>query len=143
MKLKPIYIDELERLIRISYENDHDLFDKYHVKKFGLEQSISCTMEMIREMGELKDMRHYTVRYRGMDIGYVSTFENYLYSYAIAIPFRKKGILIKWWSCVEQLMGTPFITGLYNNNTRAIDFLIKNGMQIVSKTEDKITFLKQ
>src|SRR5882672_8611321 len=106
IKLVKISIDELKQYVTIAYENDSDLFDKYHIGKFNLEQCVESTMAMIKEMCLYKEVNHYAVMYKNKSIGYVDIFENYLYSYGIAIAFRKKKILVEWWDEVRKTIGT-------------------------------------
>lgn len=140
--LNEISLVDLKRLIRISYENDVDLLNRYHIKPCSLSEAVTWTLEMIAEIDRVRDVKNYAVLWDGREIGYVSAFENYLYSYGISLECRKKDILVAWWEAVCKLMGDNFLTGLYCNNTRARDFLLKNGMRIIGDNGETITFLK-
>jgi hypothetical protein len=59
------------------------------------------------------------------------------------MKFRKKDILIGWFLGVRKVLGKQFKALLYENNTRAIFHLEKQGMTIVDiDNETKIVTLQ-
>lgn len=129
--LERISKNELRPLVEKSYINDEELFNKYHVGKFNLRQCVEKTVEMVEEMGEVKDLNYFKVVCDGVGIGYVVTFENILYSFAIAMEYRKKDILIEWWDRVNEILGQEFYALLYKNNIRAVEFLKRQNMKVL------------
>ena len=141
IELRRIEFSELEPLVELSYSGDKDLFEKYHIQPMCFEDCVAKTVEMIREIGGLVGMEYFEVRCKGKPIGYVAKFDKFLYSYAIGMKYRKAKILGEWWNNVVLLMGPFFKTALYENNHRAIAFLINNGMRIVERKGNVITFI--
>jgi hypothetical protein len=141
IELSKIELSDVERLVILSYNGDKLLFEKYHIKPMPLEGCVTKTMEMIREMDQLVKMEYFEVRRKGKPIGYVARFDQFLYSYAIGMKYRKVGILKEWWNKVVILMGPMFKTALYENNHRAIAFLINNGLRMTEKKGNVITFI--
>ncbi len=142
--LEEITKQELPDLIRIAYEGDKDLLDKYHVDKFDIHGAVASTLFMIAETENGVDMTHYKVALGDISIGYISVFENFLYSFGINKEYRKKEILIEWFEKVKEVLGYKFITMIYPNNSRAINFLKKQGMKIVNGIkEDVITLINE
>jgi hypothetical protein len=144
IELKQISLDELEDAISISYLGDEDLFDKYHVDPFfTFEDCVESTFEMVKENSKYKECYYYKVLFEDTEIGYVVTYKECLFSFGINIEYRRKSILIEWWSKVKEVLDETFLCMLYDNNTRAIDFLKKNGMiEIDNKIlEDNIVIL--
>jgi len=141
IELRRIEFSELEPLVELSYSGDKDLFEKYHIQPMCFEDCVAKTVEMIREIGGLVGMEYFEVRCKGKPIGYVAKFDKFLYSYAIGMKYRKAKILGEWWNKVVLLMGPFFKTALYENNHRAIAFLINNGMRIVERKGNVITFI--
>ncbi len=139
---------ELKKYVGIAYEGDTALLEKYHVGKFTHEQAVESTMSMIEIVDkncEMEDeiMNHYKVELDGEAIGYVCTVPKYLYSFGINKKYRSKEILIEWWQRIKEVLGQTFITKLYPNNNRAINFCKKQGMEIVEDLEpDCITLIK-
>ncbi len=129
VRLVKISKPELLPNVAIAYEDDTELFDKYHIAKMGFMDCVVATMGMIMDASVEKDLRYYKVLYKNESVGYVVEFDNFLYSYGINIKFRKKDILIDWWQQVKNIMGGNFMTMLYENNSRAVQFLEKNGME--------------
>lgn len=143
IRIKKISFGHLYGLVQLAYENDKELFEKYHLKPMGLDQCVICTMDLIEEVAKTKNLTYYKILWNNEPIGYFITYDNILYSYAISIRFRKKNILIAWWSEIKKLLEPIFATGLYENNTRAISFLEKQGMIIAERKDNIVTLLNK
>jgi hypothetical protein len=140
IRIVKIAFGQLWRLVELSYENDQDLFEKYHLRVMGFEDCVKSTMGLIEEVAKTKDLIYYKIIWDNEPIGYFITYDNVLYSYAVAVRYRKMIILTRWWEEIKKMMPPLFATGLYENNTRAIEFLEKQGM-IVSERRDNIVTL--
>lgn len=141
IRTKKISKPKLLNLIKISYEDDFDLFDKYHVIK-GDANSLSLeTMGMIERASNDIELQYYRVLYNKTPIGYIVVGKQLLYSFAVNKKYRKKEILIKWWQTIKQILGKAFTTILYSNNTRAIKFLEKNGMEVFKTDGNLVTLI--
>lgn len=145
IRLKKISLHQINDMIKLSYHNDTDLFEKYHLPllmPIKEEDAAKVTFEMIKDASKMKQLCNYKVLYNNLPIGYVTTFDNnFLYSYAINPKYRKKDILIDWWEKVKDELDDKFQTVIYANNERAIGFLLKQKMQILSRKNDVITFV--
>lgn len=136
VSLKKISLYELPDLIYRSYDGDKLLLDKYHIQRFSLINAVQSTFSMIHTASRIKQLCIYKVVYEKQPIGYVVTYDgNFLYSYAIAVKFRKKSILADWWQQVKKVLDKDFSTMIYGNNERAINFLKRNNMEVIQ--EDK------
>lgn len=132
---------KLLELIRHSYQGDKDLCEKYHAIK-GDEETLSLeTMDMIENASKKLNLTYYKVLLNNNPIGYFAIADQLLYSFAINKKYRKKEILISWWASVKQVLGKAFTTALYTNNTRAIKFLEKNGMEVYQTDGNLITLI--
>ena len=134
---------DLPEAIKIAYEGDDELLEKYHVDKYDLMGAVASTLRMIYKMVEWENMEmdYYKVMQDETPIGYICTYPNNLYSFGINKKYRSKEILKEWWSRVKEVMGEKFITMLYPNNTRAINFLKKQGMVEIEDIEDNCVTL--
>jgi hypothetical protein len=140
---KKISKSELPKLVAISYEKDEELFDKYHIGKMNFPQAVLSTLDLIDEASKTFKLNYYKVIYQKQPIGYFVTFNNYLYSFGISMRHRKKDVLIGWFNEVKKTLGKEFLAMLYENNTRAISHLEKQGMKIVDiDNESKIVTLQ-
>ena len=137
--VKEVQKDRLETLVRISYEQDYEGFDKFHTEKFDFESSVQKTLSMAEEMSEQVNLKYYEVLFNNTAIGYFIIFKECLYSFAIAKKYRvKAGVLKEWWALVKIMLERVFVCFLYKNNTRAISFLQRMGMkQTEGNFEDK------
>lgn len=141
--IKKISKSELPKLVAISYERDEDLFEKYHIGKMNFPQAVLSTLDLIDEASQQFKLSYYKVIYQKQPIGYFVTFGDYLYSFGISMKFRKKDILVGWFLGVRKVLGKQFKALLYENNTRAISHLEKQGMKIVDiDNETKIVTLQ-
>lgn len=130
-------------LIRISYEGDNDLMDKYHIAKYDLDGAVKSTVQMVDDAEEVQPLKYHEVLLQKKAIGYFITFKNCLYSFGIGLKYRIKDILIEWFAEVKKELGDTFICMLYDNNTRAIHHLQKQGMKIIAiNKENKIITLQ-
>ncbi len=96
--LNKISINKLPEVIEIAYEGDNDLFEKYHVQRFTLKESVISTLKMINDTAKEYKTKCYKVIYNKQSIGYVALYGDILYSFGINIRFRKKDILLAWWN---------------------------------------------
>jgi len=141
--IKKISKSELPKLVGISYERDEELFEKYHIGKMNFPQAVLSTLDLIDDASKQLNLSYYKVIYQKQPIGYFVTFGNYLYSFGIAIKYRKKDILVGWFLAVKKVLGKQFRALLYENNTRAISHLEKQGMKIIDiDNETKIVTLQ-
>jgi ribosomal protein S18 acetylase RimI-like enzyme len=143
VRIKQIKKSELPELVKISYANDVELFNKYHVGKLDFNNSVLITLDMIDKTSRLTPINYYKVVYNKQAIGYVVSFRGFLYSFAINKNFRTKEILQDYWNGICKILGEHFICWLYPNNTRAINWLQKCGMKIVeiNKELNRVTLL--
>ena len=117
-------------MVRISYEQDYEGFDKFHVEKFDFESSVQKTLSMAEEMSNQIELKYYEVLFNNIAIGYFIIFKECLYSFAIAKNYRTKaGVLKEWWALLKIMLERIFVCILYRNNTRAISFLQRMGMK--------------
>lgn len=143
IRLVKISKNEIQPLIEIAYKDDQKLLDEYHIAKFThTYEAVLSMMGMINEMSEQRELFYYKVLCDKKPIGYVVTFDDFLYSFAINIKFRVKKILVEWWDKIIEVLGPRFICALYKNNTRAISFLEKCGMRIFHEHENFLTLIK-
>lgn len=143
VKIDNISKPKLLGLIYKSYEDDFDLFEKYHVQKGDAETLAIKTMEMIEQASAQFPIICYKVMLNKEPIGYfvISREMGLLYSFAINKKYRTKEVLVNWWKYVRMVLGKTFTSVLYSNNTRAISFLKKNGMEVNRTDGDLVTLI--
>lgn len=134
--IKKISVNELPILVKIAYDGDNDLFNKYVGNNSEYMTCVNGELMNIYELAKDKRLKYYKVCYQKKPIGYFVTFENCLYSFAININYRKKDILLAWWDKVKKTMNTGFGCYLYKKNERAINFLKRNRMKVVEENDE-------
>ncbi len=133
--LAEISPNELRRLIELSYTGDMIGLRRYHIQEFELPQAINCTMMMIEKEAERVEFSYYSIKKDETPIGYVVVSGGLLYSFAIKMGYRTKAVLLSWWEAVKKIMPQEFFALLYENNTRAINFLKRRGMTVIHTDE--------
>lgn len=142
LKFKAISIDDLEPLVRLSYDGDEYGLQHCHVAPFTLEEGVECTMNLIRQEAKEVSFRCFAVFYDKKPIGYVVYAYKILYSFAIAVKYRTKEVLTKWFDKIVEVLGDGFVCFLYRNNERAIGFLERMGMKAVNEQNSIVTLIK-
>ena len=143
IELVEIMIFELRGFVEAAYEGDDDLLTDYHVRPMTYEEAVEETLAMISITSVGISMRYFGVLMDGDKIGYLVTFENNLYSFSINIDYRCKSVLSEFWDNIVGVLGDSFVCLLYPNNTRAINWLLRNGMvEVPDMEENCVTLLK-
>lgn len=146
IELIKISIFELRNLVEIAYTGDSDLLDKYWGDGYSLQEAIDANLQQIEKIKNIveesgKKMSFYAVLWEGEEIGYVAFFPNNLYSFSININYRKQNILSEYWEAIKKVIGNSFVSQLFPQNTRAINWLKKCGMVEVPGIEDNCVIL--
>lgn len=133
----------LRRCIEIAFEDDDKLVSDYHIIGVTYEDCVDDTYARIINESKLSKLDwHILCSNENYIIGFLvlSLEHNILYSFGINIHNRKK-YSQELFEKVCELTENSFSCGLYTKNTRAIEYLLRNGMVIVRIDED-ITILK-
>lgn len=136
----------LHQCIIKVFEGDTDLLQHYHFMR-GSELSVCIknTFENILDASHNFVMDWHKLLYQGDVVGYLVTSQSImgvkvLYSFGLNKEVRKS-LAKDLFSSIRQIIGNDFISILWSHNTRAIDYLVKNGMKEVSKTEQTVTLI--
>lgn len=122
---------DLQKLVSIAYWEDYELFRRYHIKQFdNIYDAVKATMDMMEEFNKVLPLTYWAVIHEGYPIGYMASYQQFLYSFGINIRRRKKEILMEWMAALRKEFGYDFFCCLESGNTRCIEFLQKNHMVI-------------
>jgi hypothetical protein len=141
-----IPIGDLKKYIEIAFEDDEELINFYD-KTYSLSSHSDMYKNTYSKLKEYKEYFgkccHYKIILDGVEIGFVfiTKTPNLLVSFSINKTYRKKDILISFFNLIRNIFSEPFICLLYNENSRAINWLQKCGMEI-ENVDDIITKLK-
>lgn len=150
--LSKIKFNQIRDLIELSYEGDDELIRNYPAyinREFNdvmtKEYAVNIQMIMIKDAeNELPgEINYYKVLLNDMPIGYVVTFKDVLYSFAINKLYRKPEILKSFFDAICKVLPQKFGCVLYKGNTPAINWLIRCGLLQEENTDQKsITLVK-
>lgn len=136
LKVVPISAAEIERFMLIGFMDDRDLLTTYHHKPGDLQSCVKATMKNVTECAALITLQYYKLECDGKPIGFTITGPNILYSFGINIRYRKKEIVLEWLEKMRALLNDDFRVVLYNVNTRAIRFFMRNGMENIYQDKE-------
>lgn len=120
---------ELKKYVEAAYQGDEDLLNYYHIDKYDFDGAVKETLNMIEQTSVGVNMKYFGVQIHDEKIGYICAFQNNLYSFGVNIKYRNKWVLIDFWENIKTILGNNFMTVLYPNNTRAINWAKRCGMQ--------------
>lgn len=144
VKFHEIPLYRLRPYIKMAFEGDADLIDRYHLVNGDLMQCVYSTYDKIMELGRIGgELSCYALFQEEFGpIGYmVTTPENMLYSFGINIEYRTAAIVMDWWQQVKKMLNNEFAVPLWKKNERAINFFLRNGMEIGYEGADHITLI--
>ena len=121
VKMEEILITELLPFIQIAFEGDKDL-PTYHISDGDY---ANHTYNQIIKTAEILPLKCYKVG----DYGFTVLGPQLLYSFGINVNHRDKKTLENWFISIKEILPT-FEVVLHGKNSRAINHLIKQGMEI-------------
>ena len=143
IQLKRVEINDLLPLIKLGFRGDVDLLETYHISPGTLDHCARHTYDVIiKDYFDgvfAGDVHLYAVvlveNKKETEIGFSVIVTNEptphnLLSFAINFRYRKPEILKAWLVAVEKITGLPYFTGVWDRNTRAVNFFLKNGFKI-------------
>jgi len=139
VKIKEIKKKRANKLIKLAFEGDNDLIEKYHAANVNMDDSILHTIERIDVTSMAYELKFFKVICDNADAGFFVIGDNFLYSFGLNLKFRTKEILIKWWELICGELKRGFICMMNKKNTRGIDFLKKQGMVVFDIGNEVVT----
>lgn len=122
-----------KEILTECFSTDSDLLKKWHIEApSDLETCVNRTNNDLLSINNmnfvlLKDNKDSLIGFYGTEMGC------YLTTFFIKPEYRNKEVIKKFWKQVEKDMTKEYYSGLYAKNTRAIEFLKKNGGRIYSQ----------
>lgn len=143
MTTQTIPYNQLEKAVRISFENDKDMFKLYDksVIVTNLEELIVDVMLKIKEYSiTYPDTEFKAVYEKNKVIGYIVFKEETLISFALAIEYRQRKYLNEFFSLIKRELRGHFCCTLWSRNVRAVKWLLGMGLRIYD-TNPHVTIL--
>jgi len=137
-----IHFSELEPLVVFAFGQDPELLNKYQQIPGDFRTMVDRNMKNIGDGNAILDLTCFKIMYKDLIIGFmvIDIGKNILYSFGININYRRKEILIGWVESVKSFLKGLVRCPLWNENQRAIGFMVKNGFEISNVTKS-ITYL--
>lgn len=140
-----ISFSEIERCdlleyVSIALKEDLELIAKYHFQDDCTEDMILNNLKNIEELAQTKEVKCFGIYLDDTPVGFTVVAENLLYSFGINVYCRQAPIVLEWFRWVRSYFNDNFLVCLYRENTRAINFFIRNGMEEFSD-DGKVVYL--
>jgi len=120
---------DLLEYVSIAFKEDKDFIMKYHFQDATMEDLILNNIKNILELAKTKDVKCYGLFLEQTPIGFTVICEKLLFSFGINVYCRQESIKTVWLNWLKRVFNNDFIVVLYRENTRAINFFLKNGME--------------
>jgi hypothetical protein len=130
---------ELKECITKAFSSDKKLIEKYHIRGESLNDCVSDTFSRIIESSKDTTLDWFGVYDDEEElIGFVVISRPYdiLYSFGLNINYRENYSDI-FFNEICQMFDGGFKCGLWNKNTRAIEYLKRCGMEVISVDSEK------
>lgn len=138
--IEKIEISDLYEFVSIGLKEDEDLINKYHFQDENMQMLIENNIKNITELAVTKPVVCYGLFLEGQAIGFSVICERLLYSFGINVYCRQREIVLEWFKGIRLIMKDNFVVCLYRENTRAIDFFTRNGLEEFSD-DGKVVYL--
>lgn len=143
VKFHKIPIYRLRQYIERAFDGDDELINTYHLVNGDFNTCVCSTYGQILEMGHWYTLECFALFDEDAGpIGYtVITPDKLVYSFGINIGYRSAAIVMDWWEQIKQRMDNEFGIPLWNKNVRAINFFLRNGMEVGYAGPDHVTLI--
>lgn len=139
--IRRVDISELTELVSIALKEDEKLISKYHFQDRTIEELILNNIKNIEELAKTKEVKCYGIYLEEVNpIGFTVTSEKLLYSFGINVYCREAAIKAAWFMWLRKHFDNNFVVCLYRENTRAINFFLRNGLEEFSY-DGKVVYL--
>lgn len=130
MIAKEITIQELMPFIEAGFRNDWEIL-RYFDRTERVESIEQICGNIYRKLANTyPDAKLIGIYKEDEKVGYFAYEGNLLISFAMNKWERKKETSIEMWAMIKKYVGEVFQCVLYTYNTRAIQWLKKNGMKV-------------
>lgn len=130
----------LYECIYVAFGGDKKLIEQYHLVGKNLDECVNDTYNKILQTSQEIVLEKYAVIDEEVVLGYlvVSITHKFLYSFGLAIN-KRQYFSDLFFSEISKLLSHNFKCILWTKNSRAIEYLKRNGMRIEEQTEEITT----
>lgn len=135
------HIDNYENIIRELYSSDVNFVNKYNVGEGeNLEEQISKSVEVL---SNTPDLTVFSIRDEGNLIAYFGrqrfNEDQFLTGFFIKKEFRNRHFVEYFFIVLDAYFDGAFYCILHYKNSKAINFIVKNG-ELIESNQELLTF---
>ena len=135
-----IEIQDCLDFIVTAFQDDKDFINKYHFQDETMDDLIENNFSNIKKLAETKEVKCYALFLEQIPIGFTVISEKLLYSFGINIHCRQADVVLIWFTWIKKIFENNFVVALYRENTRAINFFLRIGLEEFSD-DGKVIYL--
>lgn len=124
-----IELKDISEYVAIALKEDTDLITRYHFQDLTMQELIENNIKNINELAKTKEVKCYGLFLEDTPIGFTVLCEKMLYSFGINLYCRQTEIKAHWMKWLRKVFDNNFVVCLYRENTRAINFFLRNGLE--------------
>lgn len=123
----------IKKYIDIAFAGDERIID--YIDPAYPVQSIEDASAVIyhKLLANYEEASFEPLEYEGQPIGYFVWMPGLLISFGVNVKYRKREPLDFVWGRIKECLGEEFSMSLFDHNTRAIEWLKRQGMQVFAE----------
>lgn len=135
--------DQLEKAVRIAFDNDKEMF-----KMYDKNVVVTTTDELVADI--MRKIKDYPAVYpdtvfkivvdKSKPVGYIVFKQETLISFGLCMEYRKRKYLNEFFGLIKKDLRGHFCCTLWSRNIRAVKWLLRNGLKIYD-TNPQVTIL--
>lgn len=143
VEFEEIEFESLKDYVVLGFGGDSELLERYQQLDTDFDATVSRNMSYITDSMEGKKFIFYRIMWEERPIGFtvLDVTDSFLFSFGINKQFRSWEILNEWWAYILMMFDGDFGCILWAKNSRAINFLTRQGMQVMEQPDNKIVLL--
>ena len=128
---------DIKQMVATAFHEDKDLIDKYHIYSGeGVEKCVDEEMDVFLKR-TTKFFKLYEITYAGTFFGFIGTDKtpdgkDFLVTFHLRKCYREKSMVKEFWRMIRDTFNNnSFFTALHDKNSKAVNFIMKNGGEVV------------
>jgi len=124
-------------LLKSCYEEDRALLEQFHIAAPA--DAETCARRTVEDLKNAVDFSFFTVHKNNDLVGFYGAehLGNLKALTSFFVRPRYRDSTDEFWSLLQAHFKGPFVSGLYNKNTRAIRFFERQGGKLVCELDDQ------
>lgn len=124
------------RVVEACFAGDRELLERFHVcAPCSLKEAVADTVAVLKSGNVHPDFALYKLLIGTELVGFFGTELNntFLTTFCLKKEYRRPDIIEGFWEVINEYLPGTFRTALYAQNSRAVNFMLNNGGELVNE----------